>query len=99
MLAVLSYVALSKSRVSFVHEDAAVGIRDLLPFLVPAMNLTFRGERVDSDCKTRWRGLRDKAGFRRLKVSAGLKRILRMRFIGRVNRNIAGSTILFKMAR
>jgi len=70
VLAVLSYVALSKSRVSFVHEDAAVGIRDLLPFLVPAMNLTFRGEEVDSDCKTRWRGLRDKAEFRRLKVNA-----------------------------
>jgi hypothetical protein len=38
------------------------------------MNLTFRGEGVDSDCKTRWRGLRDKAGFRRLKVSTGLKK-------------------------
>ena len=41
----------------------------------------------------------DKAGFDRLKISIEQKSVVRMKFIVRENRNIAGWTILFKLMR
>ena len=63
-------MTLSKSSVSFLHLDAAVGISVFGSNFCLGVDMTFAFLRRtgNSDCRTRSRGLGDKTGLARLKI-------------------------------